>query len=95
MKHATAEFNNFIRLGGWEFAPLKCVTESNRKSISAKQALKNEDEIDGSMRLKCSNATLGLMMVLDAGFSERLSPASTGEVLKSQIAINLENHNQG
>ncbi len=95
MKSITAEFNNFIRRGGWEFVPIKRVTESGRKLVPTKLVFKKKDEIDGSVRFKARNVTLGFMMVPGVDFTERFSPVATDEALKTQLAINLKKYNQG
>ena len=95
LKSITAEFNNFIRRGGWEFVPLKRVTESGRRLVPTKLVFKKKDEIDGSVRFKARNVTLGFMMVPGVDFTERFSPVATDEALKTQLAINLKKYKQG
>ena len=54
-----------------------------------KLVFKKKDEIDGSIRYKTRNVTLGFMMVPRVDFTERFSPVATDESLRTQISINL------
>jgi len=87
LKSVTSEFNNFISRGGWKFVPLNEV--GTRKLVPTKLVFKKKDEIDGSIRYKTRNVTLGFMMVPGVDFTERFSPVATDESLRSQICINL------
>ena len=77
LESKTTEFNNFIHRGGWEFIPFKRVTESGRKLTPTRLVFEKKDEIDGSVRFKDRNITLGFMMVSDVNSTERFSPVAT------------------
>ena len=95
IKSLTAEFNNFISRGAWEFVPLQQATESGRRLVPTKVVFKKKDEIDGSLRFKTRNVTLGFMMVPGVDFTERFSPVATDASLKTQVAINLKKYKDG
>ena len=50
-----------------------------RKLVPTKLVFKKKDEIDGSIRYKTRNVTLGFMMVPGVDFTERFSPVATDE----------------
>jgi hypothetical protein len=81
--------------GGWEFVPLKQATNSGKRLVPTKLVFKKKEEIDGSLRFKARNVTLGFMMIPGVDFTERFSPVATDESLKTQIAINLKNYSKG
>ena len=89
LKSMTSEFNNFISRGAWQFVPMSEVKTKGRKVIPTKLVFKLKDEIDGSIRFKTRNVTLGYMMVPGVDFTERFSPVATDESLKLQIAVTL------
>ena len=95
IKSITAEFNNFLSRGAWEFVPLQEVKAQGRKVIPTKLVFKLKDEIDGSIRFKSRCVTLGYMMVPGVDFTERFSPVATDEALKLQIAATLFNKKNG
>ena len=66
-----------------------------RKLIPTKLVFKKKDEIDGSIRFKTRDVTLGYMMVPGVDFTERFSPVATDQSLRIQIAINLKYRNDG
>ena len=49
--------------------------------------LKKKDKIDGVLIFKARNATLGFMIVPEAGLTERFSPVDIDSSLKIQVAI--------
>ena len=57
--------------------------------MPTKLVFKKKDDIDGSIRYKTRNVTLGFMMVPGVDFTERFSPVATDESLRSQISIKL------
>ena len=89
LKSMTSEFNNFISRGAWQFVPMSEVKAKGRKVIPTKLVFKLKDEIDGSIRFKTRNVTLGYMMVPGVDFTERFSPVATDGSLKLQIAVTL------
>jgi len=89
MRAITSEFNNFLKRGAWKFVPIANAKNSGRRLIPTKLVFKKEDEIDGSIRFKARDVTLGFMMVPGVDFTERFSPVTTDESLRTQIAINL------
>ena len=95
IKSITAEFNNFISRGAWEFVPLQEAIDSGRKPVPTKLVFKKKDEIDGSTRFKSRNVTLGFMMVPGVDFTERFSPVATDAALKTQVALNLKQYKKG
>ncbi|MGB2452939.1 MAG: reverse transcriptase domain-containing protein, partial [Candidatus Poseidoniaceae archaeon] len=95
IKSATAEFNNFLSRGAWKFVPRQYVLDQNRKLIPTKLVFKKKDEIDGSIRFKTRDVTLGYMMIPGVDFTERFSPVATDASLRIQIAINLANFHIG
>lgn len=95
IKSATSEFNNFISRKAWKFVPRKEVKEKGRKLIPTKLVFKKKDEIDGSIRFKTRDVTLGFMMIPGVDFTESFSPVATDASLRTQIAINLKNYNKG
>ena len=68
---------------------------SGRRLISTKLVFKKKDEIDGSIRFKARDVTLGFMMVPGVDLTKRISPVATEESLRTQIAINLKYWNLG
>ena len=94
-KSITAEFNNFISRGAWEFVPLSQAIDSGRKPVPTKLVFKKKDEIDGSTRFKSRNVTLGFMMVPGVDFTERFSPVATDAALKTQVTLNLKKYKKG
>ena len=95
IKSMTAEFNNFLSHGAWEFVNRSIVFDQNRKLIPTKLGFKKKDEIDGSIHFKTRDVTLGFMMISGVDFTEIFSPVATDKVLHLQIAINLKFHNKG
>ena len=95
VKSMTSEFNNFLSRGAWEFVDRSSVYEQDRKLIPTKLVFKKKDEIDGSIRFKTRDVTLGFMMIPGVDFTERFSPVATDEALRLQIAINLKFHHKG
>ena len=75
--------------------PLKYVREKGRKVIPTKLVFKKKDEIDGSIRFKTRDVTLGYMMVPGVDFTERFSPVATSTSLRIQIYINLKYYDKG
>ena len=63
--------------------------------MPTKVVFKKKDEIDGSLRFKTRNVTLGFMMVPGVDFTERFSPVATDASLKTQVAINLKKYRDG
>ena len=90
MRAITSEFNNFLKRGAWKFVPIDDAKNSGRRLIPTKLVFKKKDEIDGSIRFKARDVTLGFMMVPGVDFTERFSPVATDESLRTQIAINLK-----
>ena len=95
IKSMTAEFNNFLSRGAWEFVDRSIVYDRNRKLIPTKLVFKKKDEIDGTIRFKTRDVTLGFMMIPGVDFTERFSPVATDEALRLQIAINLKFYHKG
>ena len=95
IQSATAEFNNFISRKAWKFVPRKDVTSKGRKIVPTKLVFKKKDEIDGSIRFKTRDVTLGFMMIPGVDYTERFSPVATDAALRVQIAINLKNYHIG
>jgi len=95
IKSMTAEFNNFLFRGAWEFVPLQEVRDKGRKVIPTKLVFKLKEEIDGSIRFKSRCVTLEYMMVPGVDFTESFSPVATNESLKLQIGITLYNKYKG
>ena len=89
LQSTTSEFNNFLSRGAWKFVPLEFAKSKGKRIIPTKLVFKKKDEIDGSIRFKTRDVTLGYMMVPGVDFTERFSPVSTDEALRLQIAINL------
>ena len=54
-----------------------------------------KDEIDGSIRFKAGDETLGYMMIPGVDFTERFSPVATDESLQIQIALTLYCYSDG
>ena len=75
--------------------PLKYVREKGRKVIPTKLVFKKKDEIDGSIRFKARDVTLGYMMVPGLDITERFSPVATSTSLRIQICINLKYYDKG
>ena len=90
MRVITPEFNNYLKCGAWKFVPIENVKNSGRRLIPTKMVFKKKDEIDGSIRFKARDVTLGFMMVPGVDFTERFSPVATNELLRTQIGINLK-----
>ena len=55
--------------------------------IPAKLVLKKKDEIDGSVRFKARNVTLGFMIVPGVDFTESFSLVATDEAFETQLEI--------
>ena len=66
------------------------VTASGHKLIPVKLIFKKKDEIDGSVRFKVSNVTLGFMIVPGVDFTENFIQVAKDDKLKNQLAINLK-----
>ena len=62
----------------------------NRKVIPTKLDFKKKDEIDGSIRFKTRDVTMGYMMIPGVDFIESFSPVATDELPRLQIAITLK-----
>ena len=86
------EFNNFLNRGAWKFVLLEVIRKSGRRLIPTKLVFKKKDEIDGAIRYKVRDVTLGFMMIPGVDFTERFSPVSTDEALRIQIGINLKKY---
>ena len=95
LKATIAEFNNFLIRGAWKFVPRHEVKSRGRKVIPTKLVFKKKDEIDGSIRFKARDVTLGFMMIPGVDFTERFSPVATDASLRIQIAINLKFYSKG
>ena len=63
--------------------------------IPTKLVFKKKDEIDGSIRFKTRDVTMGYMMIPGVDFTERFSPVATDESLRLQIAITLKYYHKG
>ena len=63
--------------------------------IPTKLIFEKKDEIDGSVRFKSRNVTLGFMIVLCVDLTERFSPVAMDESLRTQLEINLKKCGQG
>jgi len=90
MRAITSEFNNFLKRGAWKFVPIADAKNSSRRLIPTKLVFKKKDEMDGLIRFKARDVTLGFMMVPGVDFTERFSPVTTDKLLRTQIAINLK-----
>ena len=95
LKSTIAEFNNFLGRNAWKFVPLSEVKKRGRKLVPTKLVFKKKDEIDGSIRFKTRDVTLGFMMIPGVDFTERFSPVATDASLRIQIAINLKFYAKG
>ena len=91
----TSEFNNFLSRKAWKFIPRSIVQSKGRKLIPTKLVFKKKDEIDGSIRFKTRDVTLGYMMVPGVDFTERFSPVATDQSLRIQIAIYSKYRKEG
>jgi hypothetical protein len=85
----TAEINNFISRGAWEFVKIDEVRKENRRPIPTKLVFKKKDEIDGTVRCKSRLVTLGFMQIPGVDYTEKFSPVATDASLKTLIAVTL------
>ena len=91
----TAEFNNFISRDAWKFVNRQEVYDKNRKVIPTKLVFKKKNEIDGSIRFKTRDVTLGYMMIPGVDYTERFSPVAMDASLRIQICLTLAYYSQG
>ena len=68
------------------------VIDNRRKVAPNKLMFKKKDKIDGSLRLKVRNVTLGFMMVPGVDFTERFSPVAAEASFKTQLLINIKKY---
>lgn len=85
----TAEINNFMSRGAWEFVKIDEVRKENRRPIPTKLVFKKKDEIDGTVRCKSRLVTLGFMQIPGVDYTEKFSPVATDASLKTLIAVTL------
>ena len=95
IQSTTAEFNNFISRNAWKFVDRQEVYDKKRKLIPTKLVFKKKDEIDGSIRFKTRDVTLGYMMIPGVDYTERFSPVATDASLRIQICLTLAYYKKG
>ena len=95
IQSTTAEFNNFISRNAWKFVDRSEVYNKGRKLIPTKLVFKKKDEIDGSIRFKTRDVTLGYMMIPGVDYTERFSPVATDASLRIQICLTLCYYSKG